>query len=204
MSLKLPKIYLASKSPRRREILTSLNIPFECIDSPYKEKESDGEGLAAEDFASRFACLKALAAAKNYKTGLVVGADTIVVQDGKILGKPKDREDAKTILKNLSGRNHKVITGLAIVNAETQKSFSHNEITKVYFKKLSELDLEVYLNTKEPYDKAGAYGIQGHAGLFVEKIEGCYFNVVGFPVAVFNKMLKLMGYDLNHYLINDE
>jgi septum formation protein len=202
MTLDLPKIYLASKSPRRREILTTLKIPFECISSPYEEKERDAEGLSAEDFASRLACLKALAAAKNYNSGLIVGADTIVVQDGEILGKPKDRADAKQILQNLSGRRHKVITGLAIVNAATQKSLSHNEITNVYFKKLSDLDIEVYLNTEEPYDKAGAYGIQGHAGLFVEKVEGCYFNVVGFPVAAFSKMLGFMGQDVNKYITN--
>jgi septum formation protein len=200
MTSDLPTIYLASKSPRRREILSTLKLPFECISSPYEEKESDGDGLSPEDFASRLACLKAIAAAKSYSSGLIVGADTIVVQESAILGKPKDRADAKRILQSLSGRRHKVITGLAIVDAATQKSISHNEITYVYFKKLSEEDIELYLNTDEPYDKAGAYGIQGHAGLFVERVDGCYFNVVGFPVAAFAKLLGFMGQNINKYI----
>lgn len=198
--MNLPKLYLASKSPRRKEILQTLKIPFEYLESPYEENLSDCANLNPEDLVSRLACLKALHASKTVNSGLVIGADTIVVQGGKILGKPKDRNDAKAILQSLSGKRHLVITGVAIFNAETKKSISRSETTYVYFKELSEKDIETYLDTSEPYDKAGAYGIQGHAGLFVERIEGCYFNVVGFPVAAFSKLMQFSGFDLNDYI----
>ena len=200
----LPKIYLASKSPRRREILSNLNIPFECIESPYKEDIHDGDNLSPEDLVTRLACLKALYAAKTLQEGLVIGADTIVVLDDEVLGKPKDRADAYKMIHELSGRKHHVITAIAIVNAANKQSLSHAETTAVFFQKLSEKDIEAYLDTPEPYDKAGAYGIQGHAGLFVEKIEGCYFNVVGFPVSAFGRLMKLGGYDLNDYIAQNK
>ena len=104
------------------------------------------------------------------------------------------------MLTELSGKRHRVITGLSLVDAGQNKTYSHSEITYVYFRELSEKDIETYLDTDEPYDKAGAYGIQGHAGLFVEKIEGCYFNVVGFPVVAFNNIMKAAGYDLVDFM----
>lgn len=200
MSILLPKIYLASKSPRRHEILHGLHIPFEYIESPYEEKITDVADLVPEEKSAKLAGLKAMYAATTLDSGLVVGADTIVVDGSEILGKPKDREDAKRMLSELSGKRHRVITGISIVDAGKNATYSHSEITYVYFRELSPKDIETYLNTDEPYDKAGAYGIQGHAGLFVEKIEGCYFNVVGFPVVAFSNLMKVAGYDLLDYM----
>ena len=200
MTNALPKLYLASKSPRRHEILHGLHIPFEYIESPYEEKISDVENLIPEEKSAKLASLKAMYAASSLTSGLVIGADTIVVDGNEILGKPKDRNDAKRMLKELSGKEHRVISGIALVDVSNNKIYSHSEITYVYFRNLSEKDIETYLNTDEPYDKAGAYGIQGHAGLFVEKIEGCYFNVVGFPVVAFNNIMKEAGYDLVDFM----
>ncbi len=200
MTVALPKIYLASKSPRRHEILHGLHIPFEYIESPYEEKISDVADLVPEEKSAKLASLKAMYAANAMESGLIIGADTIVVDGSEILGKPKDRADAKRMLTELSGKRHRVITGLSLVDAGQNKTYSHSEITYVYFRELSEKDIETYLDTDEPYDKAGAYGIQGHAGLFVEKIEGCYFNVVGFPVVAFNNIMKAAGYDLVDFM----
>ena len=196
----LPPLYLASKSPRRQEILTGLKIPFKIIDSPYEEKFSDVAELEPEEQAGKLAGLKAFHAAGALRSGLVIGADTIVVQGNSILGKPRDRRDAEQMLTALSGRRHRVITGVALVDAEGFRTYSHSEVTWVYFRELSPKDIKTYLDTDEPYDKAGAYGIQGHAGLFVEKIEGCYFNVVGFPVVAFEKMMQMAGYDLVDFM----
>lgn len=196
----LPQLYLASKSPRRQEILTGLKIPFKLIDSPYEEKFSDVADLEPEEQAAKLAGMKAFHAAGSLRSGLVIGADTIVVQGNSILGKPKDRRDAENMLNSLSGRRHRVVTGVALVDAEGFRTYSHAEVTYVYFRELSPKDIKTYLDTDEPYDKAGAYGIQGHAGLFVEKIEGCYFNVVGFPVVAFEKMMQMAGYDLVDFM----
>lgn len=198
--MNLPQLYLASKSPRRQEILTGLKIPFKLIDSPYEEKLSDVADLEPEEQAAKLAGMKAFHASNSLRSGLVIGADTIVVQGSSILGKPKDRHDAETMLNSLSGRRHRVITGLALVDAEGFRTYSHAEVTYVYFRQLSPKDIKSYLDTDEPYDKAGAYGIQGRAGLFVEKIEGCYFNVVGFPVVAFEKMLQIAGFDLIDFM----
>ncbi|HNX77934.1 MAG TPA: Maf family protein [Candidatus Rifleibacterium sp.] len=196
----LPPLYLASKSPRRQEILTGLKIPFKILDSPYEEKFSDVAELEPEEQASKLAGLKAFHAAGSLSSGLVIGADTIVVQGNSILGKPRDRRDAEQMLAALSGRRHRVITGIALVDVDGFRTYSHAEVTSVYFRELSPKDIKTYLDTDEPYDKAGAYGIQGHAGLFVEKIEGCYFNVVGFPVVAFEKMMQMAGYDLVDFM----
>ena len=196
----LPKLYLASKSPRRHEILHGLHVPFEYIESPYEEKIADVADLAPEEKSAKLASLKAMYAAGGLESGLVIGADTIVVNGSEILGKPKNREDAGKMLKELSGKKHRVITGLSLVDVSKNKTYSHSEITFVFFRELTEKDIETYLDTDEPYDKAGAYGIQGHAGLFVEKIEGCYFNVVGFPVVAFNNIMKVAGYDLADFM----
>lgn len=200
MTIALPKIYLASKSPRRHEILHGLHVPFEYIESPYEEKISDVADLVPEEKSAKLASLKAMYASHSLETGLVIGADTIVVDGSEILGKPKDRADAKRMLKELSGKKHRVISGIALVDVEKKKIFSHSEITYVYFRSLTDKDIETYLDTKEPYDKAGAYGIQGHAALFVERIEGCYFNVVGFPVVAFDNIMKEAGYDLIDFM----
>lgn len=202
MSQKLPSLHLASKSPRRQEILAGLKIPFALIDSPYEEKFSDVCDLVPEQQAIKLAGLKAFHASSALRSGIVIGADTIVVQGDAILGKPKDRKEAAEMLHSLSGRRHRVITGLAAVDAENLRTVSCAEVTHVFFRELSKKDVDRYLNTDEPYDKAGAYGIQGHAALFVEKIDGCYFNVVGFPVVAFRGLIQQLGYDIADYIGN--
>lgn len=200
MTIALPKLYLASKSPRRHEILHGLHVPFNYIESPYEEKISDVDNLVPEEKSAKLASLKAMYASNVLDSGLVIGADTIVVDGSEILGKPKDRAEAKRMLSELAGKKHRVISGIALVDVEQKKIYSHSEITYVYFRNLTEKDIETYLDTDEPYDKAGAYGIQGHAALFVEKIEGCYFNVVGFPVVAFDNLMKEAGYDLVDFM----
>lgn len=200
MSLKLPTLHLASKSPRRQEILAGLKVPFTLIDSPYEEKLSDVCELAPEQQATKLAGLKAFHASGTLRSGIVIGADTIVVQGDAILGKPRDRQDASQMLHSLSGRRHRVITGLAAVDAESLRTVSCAEVTQVFFRELSKKDVDTYLDTVEPYDKAGAYGIQGFAAMFVEKIDGCYFNVVGFPVVAFRGLMQQLGYDILDFI----
>lgn len=195
-----PQLYLASKSPRRSELLYNLSIPFKLVESPYKERLEDVLHLSPEDKAAKLAGLKAFHAAGLLSKGVVIGADTIVVQGDNILGKPQDRQSAAAMLHSLSGRHHLVITGIAVVDVEGLRTFSHAETTKVFFRELSEKEVIQYLDTEEPYDKAGAYGIQGRASLFAEKIEGCYFNVVGFPIVAFRNLLKQLDIVIEDYI----
>lgn len=198
--LNLPPLFLASKSPRRQSILTSLGLAVKVISSPYNENASDVAGLTAEETAEKLARLKAEYAAKTLSEGIVIGADTVVAYDDIILGKPKNRKNAENMLKALSGRRHRVISGLALINAKTGKTTSCAETTHVYFRKLSQKDIDTYLDTDEPYDKAGAYGIQGFAALFAERIEGSYFNVVGFPVVAFRGLMLQQGHDIVDFI----
>jgi septum formation protein len=197
----LPPLYLASQSPRRREILADLGIPFETIRSPYQENPADCADLSPADTASKLAALKAFHAAQNSPEGIVIGADTIVVLDNHILGKPKDREDARAMLEKLSGKPHKVITGISLVDGRGLRTLCHSEVTKVHFRALSEREIRLYAGTSEPYDKAGAYAIQGFASIFIERIEGCYYNVVGFPVTAFAGLLRQLDLDILDYML---
>lgn len=198
--LKLPKIYLASKSPRRSEMLQSLNIPFATISSPYEEKMDDVAGLLPEEIASTLAGFKAYQASLALENGIVVGADTIVVQGDSVLGKPADKDEVISMLRSLSGKRHRVITGISVVHVEKKITLTHSEITHVFFRNLSDKDIDQYIKTGEPFDKAGAYGIQGYASLFVDKIEGCYFNVVGFPVVAFRNLMLDLNYNIVDYI----
>lgn len=197
---KLPTLYLASQSPRRREILADLGIPFKLRKSPYHETTSDVVGLVPNEQAARLAGLKAVHAATGLDEGIVIGADTIVVLDEHVLGKPRDRDDARRMLEMLSGRTHRVITGISLVDPKSGQTVTHAESTNVVFKRLNEREITDYIDTPEPYDKAGAYAVQGLASLFVERIEGCYYNVVGFPVVAFGNLLKHIGIDIMDYV----
>ena len=186
------KLILASKSPRRREILSNLNIEFDIItadtneDSDIKEPEKLVEELA---FRKADAVRNMLYAnGKLTDDCVIIGCDTVVSKDGAILGKPKDRKDAFLMLKTLSGNEHQVLSGVALLKGD--KSVVSHEITKVYFDDLSEKEIEDYISSGECDDKAGAYGIQGLASKFVKRIDGCYFNVVGLPVNLLYRMLK--------------
>jgi len=176
-----PEIILASNSPRRKELLEKARIPFTVEPADVDETQHDGE--PAGDYASRLALDKARAVASRHEGGLVIGADTVVVIDGETLGKPADAKDARRTLRRLSGRAHVVMTGVAVVDAATGRELSAVESTEVCFRTLSDDEIDAYVATGEPMDKAGSYGIQERASVFVEGIDGCFFNVVGLPVS---------------------
>lgn len=180
------KIILASASPRRRELLKNIFTEFEIM--PADVDETLSEKIKAEDAARYLSRKKAEFIAEKYPDALVIGSDTTVVTDGEILGKPENKADVRRMLNTLSGKTHKVITGVCLCKNGNTRSFS--ETTEVVFYKLSKSEIEEYLNGDEWRDKAGAYGIQGEAGLFVEKINGDYNNVVGLPVARLNREIK--------------
>lgn len=178
-------IILASASPRRRELLGEITSDFKVI--PSEVDENLPAGFTPKKVPLYLSKIKALDIAKDYPQDTVIGADTVVISENKILGKPKDRTDAYNMLKNLSGKKHKVITGCTVVKNGAIKSFS--VVTTVRFRKLTNAEIEEYLATDEPYDKAGSYGIQGKGGAFVKKIKGDYFNVVGLPVKKLKKYI---------------
>lgn len=179
------KIILASGSPRRRELLEQAGIPFEVIVSDAEEiitRSEPGEIVKELSFC------KANVVAKRYPGRLVLGADTIVVQDGRVLGKPKDEKDAKRMLMGLQGRVHEVYTGVTLIKGTRSDSFYEAAQVKVY--PMSEEEIENYIRTKEPMDKAGAYGIQGKFAVYIERISGEYNTIVGLPIARLYQELK--------------
>lgn len=184
--LRHKKIILASVSPRRKELFSLLGISFEAIPAKIEEPINNE---APQTQAMQNALRKAqLVKDKVDKDALVVSADTIVVLDNHILGKPADTKEAGNYLRLLSGRTHSVFTGICIYYNEIANI--NYEQTFVTFAELSETEIDSYLATGEPLDKAGAYGIQGFGAQFVTKVEGCYFNVMGFPIRLFYEMLK--------------
>ncbi len=192
MKIRLPKdvlVVLASGSPRRREILEQIGLPFTVAVSGAEEEVSPD--VSPFLTVQSLSLLKAADVAKTQpEEALIIGADTVVVFEGEILTKPKDAADAKVMLKKLSGRAHSVLTGVTVFRRRDAKSVSVTEETTVYFKELSDAEIDSYIKTDEPMDKAGAYGVQGLGGLFVEKIDGDYYNVVGLPLARLGKLLK--------------
>ena len=171
------QLILASASPRRKELLSLLGIPFQVRAADIDETMDETKPAAQE--TARVSRLKALAVPRE-DGDVVVAADTIVVCDGRILGKPKDPRDAARMLKMLSGRDHQVMTGCTVLRDSTMETFT--EITDLHFRELSDGEIRKYVESGEPMDKAGAYGIQGGAALFCEKLSGDYYNVVGLPV----------------------
>ncbi len=191
-------LILASASPRRRELLRQIGAEFEVEVS--NAPEIIDKSLKPEDMVQQLALQKASAVAQNHTEGLVLGSDTIVVNQGILLGKPDSYEAAASMLKSLSGRWHQVMTAVALVDASGEKEpWVSVEITNVKFRDLSEADIIAYLATGESMDKAGAYGIQGFGALLVEKIEGCYFNVVGLPLQRVAEGLRNWGMNLYAY-----
>ncbi len=180
------KLVLASKSPRRSEILKNAGIDFTVRVADADETIPDG--TKPQDAVVFLAARKAMAV-ERADDELVLGADTVVVLDDKILGKPQDKDDAFNMIKSLSGRVHSVFTGVCAIGNGVSMTFS--EETKVEFLPLSDDEIISYVNTNEPYDKAGAYGIQGLASKFIRGIEGDYFNVVGLPInRIYEKILR--------------
>ncbi len=186
---------LASASPRRREILRGLGLRFRV--RPSRIPEPPGRpGETPLRYAVRAACLKSREISSRYDAGVVIGADTIVVLGNRIMGKPRSREEASAMLRSLSGRWHEVITGICLLDCRTRKERSSAGVSRVHFRRILPAEILWYLDTGEYKDKAGAYGIQGYASLFIDRIEGCYFNIVGFPVAAFERLCRKLGFGL--------
>ena len=184
------KIILASKSPRRKELLESIGYSFKCVNSDFDETTVDKQ-LPIQLYVQQLAMFKAYYAAREVKqNSLVIGADTVVYSGGKILGKPNSRGDAYNMLKSLSGKTHLVYTGIAVIRRKDFKTVTAYEKTEVFFKTLTDSEIYTYIDSCKPYDKAGAYGIQEYAKVFVEKINGDYFNVVGLPVCRLNSIIQ--------------
>ena len=190
----LPPLILASRSPRRKRLLRQIGLKFTVRPSDVREDVLDHE--PPERNAKRIALTKAVQIAKDLKIGIVIGADTIVVLGTRILGKPRTHAEARRMLRSLSGRMHTVYTAFALIDAATQKQTVQIEKTKVWFRTLSGREIAEYVASGSPMDKAGAYGIQDDYGaVFVERVEGCFYNVVGFPLTKFYKTLQKFLHD---------
>ena len=187
---------LASASPRRGEIFRQLGLRFEvdpCRDPEPLRKKSESPSA----YVRRVSRLKASTVAKRRPNSRIVAADTVVVVKNTILGKPSNRDEAQNMLRRLSGRRHEVLTGLCLITAdEPRRVFSSVTCSGVYFRRMTDADIDWYLNKEEYRDKAGAYGIQGFASLFIKRIEGCYFNIVGFPVSEFANLCRRAKIDV--------
>ncbi|MFZ5642290.1 MAG: Maf family protein [Bacillota bacterium] len=189
-------IYLASASPRRRELLQQLGLDFAVVVSNVDESFGADENPDPGRLVEALAAQKAGEVAGKLDRGLVIGSDTVVVWRGRIMGKPGSREEAIEMLSCLQGDEHTVYSGLSVFNAETGISHVSHEKTRVFFRPAGKEELERYADTGEPSDKAGAYAIQGLGSVFVTGIEGCYFNVVGLPLARLAGVLKSFGVDV--------
>jgi len=190
-------LVLASASPRRAALLRQVGLPFDVRVSDVAE-EAEEAGRGPEAVALEHARRKALAVARELPGRLVLGADTVVVLGAEVLGKPAGPDEARGMLRALSGREHEVITAVAIAIVASDGArvlAEHAEHTRVTFRALSDGEIERYVAGGEPLDKAGAYGIQGHGALLVSQIDGCYFNVVGLPLSRTWEMLVELGYD---------
>lgn len=195
----LPKLYLASSSPRRRQILEAIGLPFKVIRA--EVDEIDPSSHSVEQGVIENAELKARAALKALKdpTDIVITADTLVVLDDQVLSKPKNSDDVVAMLTSLSGRKHRVVTGMAIQTLSGKKSLAAVS-SWVTFRSLSIDEMKNYAATREPYDKAGSYAVQGLGTLFIEKIEGSYTNIMGFPVEKFLTELPIVaGISIHHW-----
>jgi septum formation protein len=190
------KLILASSSPRRAEILSNAGFLFTVLSSAVDESPYPGE--LAEALVLRLANTKAeLAAARAVAPAIILAADTEVVIDGKFLGKPRSAQDARPMLRQLSGRTHSVLTGVALIRLPDGERRQFTESTLVHFRPITDEELSSYLTTEEPYDKAGAYAIQGQAGRYIPRIGGCYFNVVGLPLSRVLTELQALGWPEN-------
>ena len=186
------RIILASASPRRAELLKQIGVEFESVISNVEEWPLPDE--APPDYITRIARAKVVAVARQRDSGLVIGADTVVVLEGRLIGKPDTETEAKNLLRQLSGRWHAVMTGVALYDIESRNEVADYDKTLVKFAQLSDREIDWYVKTNEPLDKAGAYGIQGLGGLFVDEIAGNYYNVVGLPIPLVYRLARRLGY----------
>ncbi len=196
MSAAAPEIVLASDSPRRRELLGRLGLAFRVVPPKTAENEGTGGGLEPHRAAEALALAKAESVAESYPEALVLGADTLVCVDDLVLGKPADGAEARSMLEALSGRTHRVVTGVALVGHSRGLKATAHETARVSFRALEGREIESYVASGEPYDKAGAYAVQGKAGLFVRSVEGDYDAVVGLPLRAVARLLEEAGVEL--------
>jgi septum formation protein len=191
----MPKLVLASQSPRRQALLQALGADLTVVPATINENSVHGD--TSVELAEGTAYAKARWVADRVDDAIIVGADTIVLLDsGEILGKPQGTGEAVDMLSRLSGMGHQVVTGVAVINSGNGREKVFHEVTRVFFRSLSQREIEQYVATGEPLDKAGAYGIQGKGALLVERIEGCYFNVVGLPLPKLGQTLMEFGISL--------
>ena len=182
------KIILASASPRRKTILSQVDLDFTI--EPSNINEDFSIELLPKAFCEHWAREKANDIAKSHSDKLIIGADTIVKIDDKILGKPKNYKESFAMLKSLSGKTHQVLTGVSLIHLDSRIDFTFNESTDVSFCFLTDDEINKYIDKYKPYDKAGSYGIQDGFSVYVEKINGCFYNVMGFPISRFHKFYK--------------
>jgi nucleoside triphosphate pyrophosphatase len=183
-----PDLVLASASPRRKELLSILGIPFTVIPSSIDEIPTPGE--SPETFVVRMAKEKCAEVASRVSHSVVLSADTVVTIDGEILGKPADAHDAARMLRKLSGRDHWVYTAICVLHQEKEEMLESVDRTRVWFGSLDDATIHDYIRRENVLDKAGAYAIQGYAGVFIPKIEGNYFNVMGLPLPLVHSLLS--------------
>jgi len=182
---------LASASPRRKELLEQIGLSFRVEPSNYQESIS--LQLEPHEHAKSLSLEKARLVARNHRNALVIAADTFIVFEGKILGKPRTETEAKEMLETMSGKAHSAITGFTIIDTDSNQAVSRTVETKVHLRKLSSNEIDAYVRSKEPLDKAGAYAIQGLGSVIVERIEGDYSNVIGLPLSALAESLKEFG-----------
>ena len=187
----MKRIILASASPRRKELLEKLGLKFE-VDASNCAEEIDPT-LEPDELVRRISITKAKSVAQRHQDAVIIAADTIGVIGKKLLGKPHTADEAGKMLAQISGKSHEVITGFTILDTVTNKIMTGTVSTKVYIKKLTRQEIAAYVQTGEPLDKAGAYGIQGRGAVIVEKIEGDYYNVMGLPLSALTEALKEFG-----------
>jgi len=182
------KLILASGSPRRKQLLEQIDLSFSIEVSQIHEDFS--LNLPAEAFTEHWAREKAKSVSKSHLDSLIIGADTVVVLEDKILGKPKDRHTSFNMLKSLSGQTHEVITGVSFIHVNHEIDITINERTYVSFNTLTDSDINNYIDTYHPFDKAGSYGIQDGFSVHIHRVNGCYFNVMGLPLSAFYSTYK--------------
>ena len=187
----LKKIILASASPRRKELMKKIGLKFEI--EPANSEEATGFVKDARRLVRKLSRDKAEAIALKHRNAIVIAADTVVLLEDNILGKPGSRAEAGRMLRSLSGKSHTVITGFTIIDTGKKQVLSKSVETKVYMRELEQKEISAYVKSGEPLDKAGAYAIQGLGSVFVERIEGDYFNVVGLPLCALSESLKEFG-----------
>ena len=187
----MKRLILASASPRRAGLLQMLGVPFDAVPSHISEDLETPRPPA--DHVAEISRRKARAVAGEFRDALVLGADTVVVLEGDILEKPADAEDAARMLTRLSGKTHRVFTGLTLIDTESDRVLSDVAVTDVTLRHLSTEDIRRYVQTQEPMDKAGAYAAQGRAAAFIESVSGCFYNVVGLPLARFWGLMDRMA-----------